>query len=711
MGAEHVHLFDDFVIDTARGCLLHAGRPVHLRPQAFSALVYLASNRGRLITKGQLTTEVWEGRAITDDSIVQCISDIRQALGGDNGSRLRTIRGRGYIFEIDSIEAPPALSVPGPVAPDSFYKRPWVRVAFAVGGVAALVTTLAAAFTRGSRVSSDDAHSFVKLTSSNGIELRPSLSQDGRWFMFDAISPLAFDSASQIYLQSVTDGAAMCLTCTTGGGRDGAFSPTDDLIAYARDSRSGGIVVAGRDGHSPRQLTTEGFHPSWSPDGRFIAFSTRITDWIPVSPLYSTSDLRIVDVASGAIRPLDVGDARDPTWSPDGRYIAFWALSKDGVRRDVFVVRRTGERPTPITANQGENWSPTWSPDGRTLYFLTNRTGSIGLWEQPVDANTGTGVGTGHPVPVPSALVAYPRMGTDGSLIYAAGSANRNVHLLSFDVETATVSGPPNHVTQGTDFWIMPRPSSQGDQLVLARAAMFESQDLFAVRRDGSNLRRLTNDLARDGEPEFSPDERTIAFESNRGGRAAIWLMDADGSNVRPLTPPSETTAWTSPRWSPDGRFIAARQQPGNAVVLLDATRPASHPVAVLPIPDEIPDSSARLALSVARVAWSPDGHFIAARFDDILTVYRVSDHTYRAGRMVGAVIGWPSQRHVVLDQWADQRLSVLDVGTWQTRMIPYAPHLQRDDRLMLSGDGRTLAVERGSYEADIWLMRAAARQ
>jgi hypothetical protein len=78
---------------------------------------------------------------------------------------------------------------------------------------------------------------------------------------------------------------------------------------------------------------------------------------------------------------------------------------------------------------------------------------------------------------------------------------------------------------------------------------------------------------------------------------------------------------------------------------------------------------------------------------------------------MVGAVIGWPSQRHVVLDQWAYERLSVLDVSTWQARNIPYAPYLRRDDRLMLSADGRTLAVERGNYQADIWLMRTAALQ
>ena len=60
----------------------------------------------------------------------------------------------------------------------------------------------------------------------------------------------------------------------------------------------------------------------------------------------------------------------------------------------------------------------------------------------------------------------------------------------------------------------------------------------------------------------------------------------------------------------------------------------------------------------------------------------------------------------LVLDQWSDKRLAVLDTRTWQTREIPYAPHLQRDDRLTLLADGRTLVVERGTYHADIWLMR-----
>ena len=220
------------------------------------------------------------------------------------------------------------------------------------------------------------------------------------------------------------------------------FSPRGDLIAYALDARGGGILVVGRDGTSPRRLTAQGFHPAWSPDGRFIAYSTRRTDWLPMSPLYSTSELWVVDVESGNTRRFDVGDARDPAWSPDGRRIAFWAQSKNAAHRQVFLVDSTGDHVTRVTADEGENWHPTWSPDGRTMYFVTNRTGNIGLWSVTIDADTGAALDAGRAVTVPTSLVAYPRMGADGNLVYADASADRNVHLLSLDVEKAMVFGP-----------------------------------------------------------------------------------------------------------------------------------------------------------------------------------------------------------------------------------------------------------------------------
>ena len=99
MGDERLQLFEDYELDPTRGSLLRSGRPVHLRPQAYKALKYLAENSGRLVTKDQLIAEVWEGRAVTDDSLVQCLRDVRQALGEKGSQYLRTERGRGYIFD------------------------------------------------------------------------------------------------------------------------------------------------------------------------------------------------------------------------------------------------------------------------------------------------------------------------------------------------------------------------------------------------------------------------------------------------------------------------------------------------------------------------------------------------------------------------------------------------------------------------------------
>jgi TolB-like protein/DNA-binding winged helix-turn-helix (wHTH) protein/Tfp pilus assembly protein PilF len=111
MGDEKLHLFGEYVLDTARGCLLRAGHPVHLRPQAYKALKYLAENNGRLISKDHLIEEVWAGRAVSDDSLVQCLRDVRQALGDGDSQYLRTERGRGYIFDLGLEERGSALAL------------------------------------------------------------------------------------------------------------------------------------------------------------------------------------------------------------------------------------------------------------------------------------------------------------------------------------------------------------------------------------------------------------------------------------------------------------------------------------------------------------------------------------------------------------------------------------------------------------------------
>ena len=96
---ERVTLFKGFTLDLARGCVLHADRPVHLRPQSYEVLKYLVENKGRLISKDKLIEEVWQGRAVTDGSLGKCIEEVREALGPEARQYVRNVRGRGYIFD------------------------------------------------------------------------------------------------------------------------------------------------------------------------------------------------------------------------------------------------------------------------------------------------------------------------------------------------------------------------------------------------------------------------------------------------------------------------------------------------------------------------------------------------------------------------------------------------------------------------------------
>jgi TolB-like protein/DNA-binding winged helix-turn-helix (wHTH) protein/Tfp pilus assembly protein PilF len=102
MSEDKIHLFGDFALDLDRGFLLRKVEPVHLRRQAYEVLKYLALNAGRLIGKDRLIEEIWEGRAVTDGSLGKCIEEVRQALGKESWKHLRTVRGRGYIFEAET---------------------------------------------------------------------------------------------------------------------------------------------------------------------------------------------------------------------------------------------------------------------------------------------------------------------------------------------------------------------------------------------------------------------------------------------------------------------------------------------------------------------------------------------------------------------------------------------------------------------------------
>src|SRR5437879_8556186 len=91
--------FDGFTLDLTRGCLLRGSQEIKLRPKPFDALKYLVENPGRLISKTELIEVIWPDTAVTDDSLVQCLMEVRRALGDDAQQMIKTVPRRGYIFD------------------------------------------------------------------------------------------------------------------------------------------------------------------------------------------------------------------------------------------------------------------------------------------------------------------------------------------------------------------------------------------------------------------------------------------------------------------------------------------------------------------------------------------------------------------------------------------------------------------------------------
>src|SRR5689334_4696552 len=92
-------VFDDYVLDLVRGCLLRDGREVTLRPKTFAVLRYLVEHSGELVSKETLLGAVWPNLIVTDDTLVQSIGELRRAFAEAGRDYITTVPRRGYRFE------------------------------------------------------------------------------------------------------------------------------------------------------------------------------------------------------------------------------------------------------------------------------------------------------------------------------------------------------------------------------------------------------------------------------------------------------------------------------------------------------------------------------------------------------------------------------------------------------------------------------------
>lgn len=133
--AQEIHRFGSFVFDPVRGSLTRGGALVKLRPKSFQVLNFLLRNQGRVISKQELLDAAWPDVAVTEDSLVQCLIDIRKALGEQGRGYIRTVPRRGYICDVPDAETEPATAQPASNSMRRLWAVATLAIASTIGGL------------------------------------------------------------------------------------------------------------------------------------------------------------------------------------------------------------------------------------------------------------------------------------------------------------------------------------------------------------------------------------------------------------------------------------------------------------------------------------------------------------------------------------------------------------------------------------------------
>jgi Tol biopolymer transport system component len=536
----------------------------------------------------------------------------------------------------------------------------------------------------------------VRLTTDPGIEASPSLSPDGRWIAFSRRN----EGRSDVYLQAVGGEKAINLTAEVEGGADQpAFSSDGERIAFATPI-TGGLFVMGRTGELVRRVSDSGFNPAWSPDGESLVFSSRATGDFPTAHP-GGAELWTVSLRNGQKRRLETQDALQPVWSPNGNWIAYWGVDPATRQRDLWVIPARGGTPTRITSDEAADGSPAWSPAGDFLFFSSDRGGTTNLWKLPIDPATGGPRGEIEPVIVPATVAVHPSIAADGKrLAYASYTWAATVYTVGFDPATLETQGPQRTVIAGgLHLWSGARVSADGTQIALVRWG--HQHDLFVVRSDGSGLRRLTDDGQGVRCPDWSPDGRHIAFGRTVQTDGSLVVIEVETGKMTPaLGLPKGVVG--CPSWSPDGSRIVTTLGGGDPGAYVLRWGPSGFSTVAERLP------AAREGEFAPR-SWSPDGQSLAGTIGSRLTIFSLSNKTYRIVTDAGVTAlasytAWlPDGRHVLFQGRTLTDLWIADLSARTVkRVLSVAPQLIRG--ASITRDGTRLVVSAGQEEGDIWM-------
>lgn len=548
----------------------------------------------------------------------------------------------------------------------------------------------------------------TQLTTAPESDFGGTISDDGEWFAFTRQT----DAGYAILLQAV--GSRNAIPIATDGVSP-AFSADGNRVAFsdppaltANSAIGGGISVVGRTGDDRRRLTEAGYNPSWSPDGSKIVYADEFVSWRPYSRFENNSRLHVVDVVSGGIETFDaMSDGVQPAWSPNGHRIAYWAI--DNGQRDIWTIAADGSDARRVTEDEFVDYSPAWSPDGRWLYFASTRGGSMSIWRAGIDEATGQP--RGEPQPLTAGGLGDAGMlslAADGRHLLYTNVLNRgDIIAADFDPASLTIGESARPVVAGTRRLADPDLSPQGDRIVYRTEGA--QQDLYVADVAGGNEQQITNDLAKDWAPRWSPDGTRIAYYSNSSGDYEIWLVNPDGTNPTLLTRSPDNAPQAS-IWAPDGTRLATfLASAGDQAYVFEIDTAQPQELAALdPLP-RVDQGDGRFQ----PYDWHADGNRVVGTVDPAegsdddptLWLLDLAAGTYRQ-LVPGTQPRFLADGARVLFRRPKQDgFSIVDLDTGDVGDIFVPAGLGSIENMVLSADDTVAYLVRVEQEADIWMI------
>ncbi len=449
-----------------------------------------------------------------------------------------------------------------------------------------------------------DESTLAQVTSSQGLDIFPSLSPDGSSIAYSSDQSGNFE----IYVKSLAlGGREVQLTSDGQENLEAAWSPDGKTLAFHSRKR-GGIWLIPALGGTATQLTDFGSHPAWSPDSSQIAFQSGPFENLGQNTADAQLPSTIWTVPAQGGNPVQIthpGNPHDghgsPAWSPDGNRIAFSCSHL----AEIWSVPAKGGEPQRLTKTQAIwIYDPVYLPNGHALYFSGGGANGWGLFRVALSPR---GEPQGPAERIKSTgdeLYKFLNFSADGNLFaYAAISAASNIWSIRYSAASNQAVGPPELMTHDTHTRkVFPRFSPDGKKVSYGVGQTGSGASIWVMDADGKNAKLLLNHagpnsswfpdsqrlampLLRDNklflasmnlvsgrterlrvisdwqQMKLSPDGKQIAFFMDEGGVLNTWTAPVEGGPAKQLTFDKEMMAY--PCWSPDGKFLAVQMNRG----------------------------------------------------------------------------------------------------------------------------------------------------